>query len=777
MAVAQGCHYDTKRGHLMVRQADLQKELAGKVVVVTGAGGSIGLEVCRQLVRQGATVAMCGRSMARLTGQAESLSNLGGLAVPVHLDLCDLGSVRRAAGEILKRFPCIHCLVNNAGVMNMPLERTVDGFEPHLGANHLGHFLLTKLLVPRLLESKPARVINVSSYCHFKVVGGGRARIFFDDLNFESCPYDAWEAYSQSKLANVLHAQELAKRFGDEGLTAVSLHPGFVDTELFRHTFSSATQWFGRLAFKGFLSPWQGAQTTLHCILADRVVDHNAAYFSQANSPGGWPVGLMYGTKALQGGGWPMAEIPNTEAHDPETARRLWEMSEELVARRNAAPISRWRQALAQSAPAATDLEAQTTTDSQVEAGAARTLPALLSSVAPKDLRKTAAHANGIQPCSQPDSASGDEEMGLSRSRMPMRSRASSSGLKSLQQSQASTFPTLYVDLLSIVPFVFASVFFLITDEVKCRSSLVPQWTFEPRDYLPVITSDGYHCAAFGLYSLGVFICMLTVLYHACVRHHAKHYVTRANRISIIAHIIGGTTTIACLYAGLITGSKGCILVACIAGLVLHSPSTWWQQRNVYGHREVTLPAYTVMGVVMPLAFLNVIWEDASYETVFAAGMGMNVFAWVRALGLLSRCAGMSVQQMYDRAVVWAGLLLRALFNLVRPFSRLLLEHNFAYSITSDMRNAAGEGVEEVMDRLSDMYPGDRERQVAVAVYEVVKTGELLNCADLVSLFRSWGIVGYKELAMQVFEDADERNTGALTLDDFIDKFGFIYQP
>lgn len=302
----------------------LTRDLRGQVAIVTGANSGIGLVTAQQLARQGAVVVLGVRRLAEGQAAAESMRQ----AVPKaqlevrELDLGDLGSVRRFAASFLAAHDRLHLLINNAGVMNTPRGRTRDGFETQLGVNHLGHFLLTSLLTARLIESAPARIVNLSSCYHDRAMGRD-GDIHFDDLFFERSKYDGWTAYAQSKLANLLHAQELARRLRGTGVTAVSVHPGWVRTSLMRHSMPSWLQVATRPVLRalGMIEPWEGAQTSLYAALAPEVEAHPGAFFSQVG---------MYRERAANAGGWPLRS-PNPNAHDDAKARRLWQVSEELV--------------------------------------------------------------------------------------------------------------------------------------------------------------------------------------------------------------------------------------------------------------------------------------------------------------------------------------------------------------------------------------------------------------------------------------------------------------
>ncbi len=310
---------------LLCPPALLERDLSGKVYIVTGGNSGIGLVTVEQLAKQGAQVVLAARRPAEAEkARADVMSRSPRGAVEVGtLDLSSLASVRAFADGFVATGRALHGLVNNAGVMNTPRGTTADGFELQLGTNHLGHYLLTELLLPALRQGAPSRVVNLSS-CYHDQAMGREGRIDFDDLHFERRPYDGWTAYAQSKLANLLHAKHLAKRLEGSGVTAVSVHPGWVRTNLIRGTMplwvqNTLLRPFFR--WSGMIEPWEGAQTTLYALLAPEVEAHAGAYFSQLG---------IYREKAAQKGGWPLRS-PNPHAHDDAAAERLDRVSRELV--------------------------------------------------------------------------------------------------------------------------------------------------------------------------------------------------------------------------------------------------------------------------------------------------------------------------------------------------------------------------------------------------------------------------------------------------------------
>ncbi len=309
----------------MCPQSLLDKDLGGRTIVVTGANSGIGYATAKQLAKQGAHVVLACRRVEEGNKRVDEIrAEHSGASVEARaLDLGNLQSVRDFAEGLLAERDTLHGLINNAGVMNTPQKKTADGFEMQIGVNHLGHFLLTELLRGALDKGAPSRIVNVSSCYHDKAMGR-EGKIDLDDLHFETRKYDGWEAYAQSKLANLLHARGLAKRLEDSGVVAVSVHPGWVRTDLARHTMPLFVQNYIMrpiMGLMGMIEPWQGAQTSLYAMLADDVSEHAGEYYSQLG---------LYRDKSLNKGGWPMRS-PNPAAHDDAMADALWERSRELV--------------------------------------------------------------------------------------------------------------------------------------------------------------------------------------------------------------------------------------------------------------------------------------------------------------------------------------------------------------------------------------------------------------------------------------------------------------
>lgn len=294
--------------------------LDGKTAVITGCNTGIGKVTAMHLCKIGARVVMACRDVQKAEEAAAEIragvadtAGAGQLVVR-RLDLAHLQSVRECATEILETESKIHILINNAGIMACPRMETEDGLEMQLGVNHYGHFLFTCLLLPRLIQSAPARVVTVSSVAH------SYGRMNFDDLN-STRSYQPFKAYQQSKLANVLFSKELARRLegvrGPEGgdgpaVTTYAVHPGVVKTELGRHLdglyFKGARVLIGALFRPVFKNPVQGAQTTIHCAIDEAAANQTGLYYSDCK-----------------------VKQASSKADDEEVAKRLWEESVKTV--------------------------------------------------------------------------------------------------------------------------------------------------------------------------------------------------------------------------------------------------------------------------------------------------------------------------------------------------------------------------------------------------------------------------------------------------------------
>jgi NAD(P)-dependent dehydrogenase (short-subunit alcohol dehydrogenase family) len=279
-------------------------DLAGRTAIVTGANSGIGRVAARELARAGAHVVLAVRDTAK--GERAAADMPGSTEVR-ELDLADLASVR-AFAEAWDRD--LDVLVNNAGVMALPEQRTRDGFEMQIGTNHLGHFALTNLLLPHVAD----RVVTVASGAH------RTGKIDLDDLNWERRDYQRWRAYGQSKLANLLFTLELQRRLTEAGspVRAVAAHPGWAATQLQHRTENRLQDVLMRIGNRLIAtSDEQGAWPTLYAAVED--------------VPGGAYVGPDGFQEAR---GHPVLVGRSAAASDGATARGLWELSERLTGTR-----------------------------------------------------------------------------------------------------------------------------------------------------------------------------------------------------------------------------------------------------------------------------------------------------------------------------------------------------------------------------------------------------------------------------------------------------------
>ncbi len=242
---------------------------SGRVVVVTGASGGIGAATAEALALRGDHVVMACRNVTKGEGVRRAISARGGSAEVMRLDLASMRSVRAFGEEFASRHDRLDVLVNNAGLVGRRGQLTEDGFEVHFGVMHLGHFLLANLLLDVLRASAPSRVVTVSAFGHRFVRGMG-----LDDLRAERSPSPV-AAYCRAKLAQVVFTWALAEREAGSGVTAYSLHPGVIRTDLARDI-STATDAFGRL----LPGPEEGARTSVYLATEPSVERYSGRYFS-----------------------------------------------------------------------------------------------------------------------------------------------------------------------------------------------------------------------------------------------------------------------------------------------------------------------------------------------------------------------------------------------------------------------------------------------------------------------------------------------------------------
>lgn len=304
-------------------------DLSGRTAVVTAGHVGLGLETTRALSAAGATVVVGSRDTRRAYAAVAGIDR-----VEVgRLDLLDPASVEAFAARYLDSGRPLHMLINNAGIMGVPLTRDARGYESHFATNHLGHFQLTRALLPALRSAGGARVVGLSSWGHHL------SDIRWEDLHFDEGPYDGMVGYGQSKTANVLFAVEFDRRFADDGIHAYALHPGgIVGTNLAPWLTEDNWRAMGLVDDAGqpiidperdMKSPQQGVSTTVWAATSPMLAEIGGVYLQNndiAPLEDVDPVSIDFGS-----GPFEMTVGVTRYAVDPESAQRLWKLSEELI--------------------------------------------------------------------------------------------------------------------------------------------------------------------------------------------------------------------------------------------------------------------------------------------------------------------------------------------------------------------------------------------------------------------------------------------------------------
>jgi len=289
-------------------------DLTGKRAIVTGATSGLGVETARVLASRGAELILAVRDTAAAGALAEEIAAAGGKVQVAALDLADLRSVE-AFVAAYDGAP-LHLLINNAGIMACPLMRTAQGFEMQLGVNHIGHFHLTRLLLPALRAARGARIVAVASSGHHW------SDFDFDDPNFEQAAYDPLAAYGRSKTANALFALELDRRCAGDGIRAFSLMPGGIHTALGRHMTDEIRSRLGIDPAQASQYRWktieQGSATTIWAALGRELDGAGGLYLEDCNEALPAEEGKRAGVKP-----W---------ARDAASAERLWTWTEAAIA-------------------------------------------------------------------------------------------------------------------------------------------------------------------------------------------------------------------------------------------------------------------------------------------------------------------------------------------------------------------------------------------------------------------------------------------------------------
>lgn len=305
--------------HTTARDVLAGQDLSGKTALITGGYSGLGLEAVRALAGAGARVIVPAR---RPEAAVEALNDLGEAVSVARMDLADLASVEAFTRDLLDSGTALDIVINNAAIMACPETRVGPGWEAQFATNHIGHFAMTRALMPLMLKANAPRLVSLSSIAH------RRSDIHWDDIHFERRPYDKWQAYAQAKTANALFAVGLMQQYGGEGLLAFSVHPGGILTPLQRHLpkeemvalgWIDETGGIAEAAKPFFKSPEAGAATSVWCAVESRLAGRGGAYCEDCD----------------------IAEIACADAPpfkgvapwavDEDSAERLWQVTEDLL--------------------------------------------------------------------------------------------------------------------------------------------------------------------------------------------------------------------------------------------------------------------------------------------------------------------------------------------------------------------------------------------------------------------------------------------------------------
>lgn len=277
----------------------------GKTVVITGGNAGIGKATAIALAKKGAEVLITSRSEAKAKAAVEEIRSASKNEKIdfVLINLIDQKSVRKAAEEINTKCPKIDVLINNAGCYLSDLELSPQGIEGQFATNHIGHFLLTNLLLDNVKAAGNARIINLASIAHKST-----RELNLDDINYQNEEYGGWKSYSRSKFCNILFTKELARRLEGTGITANAVHPGGVRTEIAQKDANWYTK-LGWIVMKPFMiTVEKGAETSIHLASSPKVEGETGGYWVRSKK-----------------------EWSNRPSQNPELAKALWKKSEELV--------------------------------------------------------------------------------------------------------------------------------------------------------------------------------------------------------------------------------------------------------------------------------------------------------------------------------------------------------------------------------------------------------------------------------------------------------------
>ena len=280
----------------------MTENLNGKVCLITGATSGIGKASAMQLASMGAEIVFVARNKEKAEELKEALkASTGKDATSIIADLSSQEEVKRAAGEFLSLNKPLHILLNNAGIVNTTRKETVDGFEEVFAVNHLAYYAFTVMLMNKLIENGPSRIVNVASSAHTFI-----KELDFEDLQSKN-DYKTMQAYGKSKLANILFTRELAERLEGKGVTVNCLHPGVVDTEIISSN-SLFLKLLTTLVKPFFRKPDKGAETSVYLCSSPEVEKETGGYYSDCK-----------------------IEKISAAARSKENASKLWQVSSQLT--------------------------------------------------------------------------------------------------------------------------------------------------------------------------------------------------------------------------------------------------------------------------------------------------------------------------------------------------------------------------------------------------------------------------------------------------------------
>lgn len=273
-----------------------------KTVLITGATDGIGKQAAKELAKMGANVVIVGRNEEKCIQSVKEVSNFSGNSQVNYLlaDLSSMGEVKNLAEQFRSKFDRLDVLINNAGAAFLNRQVTVDGFEKTFATNHLAYFLLSALLLDMLKASSPSRIVNVSSNSHYN------GKIRFNDLHLKGF-YFVMRAYSQSKLANVMHTYALARRLEGSGVTANCLHPGLVRTGIFGKV-RGVKGLIEKILLRRAISVEEGAETLVFLASSEDVAFDSGSFYYKKK-----------------------VRTSSSSSYDIEAQERLWQMSQELL--------------------------------------------------------------------------------------------------------------------------------------------------------------------------------------------------------------------------------------------------------------------------------------------------------------------------------------------------------------------------------------------------------------------------------------------------------------